>query len=661
MKTSKMFTSVALSMLAVSTLLLTTTSCSNEDNIGELSVSAQGYAIPVTVNVSRAGDDGITRATYAAESKTLAFSSGDKLFIGGKHDTAGKFAGTLTWTSGGTFTGVIYTENSYTGTADDMLSSTSIKYANLLPSGYEEVGFLSVDNKGTEALYDDEVSLSTDMHNKAFVAGDKARGVEQLSYEKATGYTSGTGFTLQPLFAVVACTIDGLDANTSYTFTVGNEAYYPTGSVTTDASGLATFCVGFYNSSETRFYTIKIGESSTYKDIEIGSKKLEAGYIYQINRMAIETSAVNLSKVTAKTTYPDGTVLTGTLANDVEISIAAGATVTLKDATIAATKAITCEGSATIIVKGTNSVTSTGEYNAGIQAGGEGTTLTISGPGSLTARGGVSGAGIGSSKGSTCGNITINGGTVTAYGGIEAAAIGGGNSSTCGNITISGGTVAANGGSDAAGIGSGNFGTCGVISIEGGDVTANGGNYGAGIGSGTGSTCSNIIISDGTVVATASVGSTSNDAAGIGTGAYYSERTCTCGNITISGGTVTATGVGGGAGIGSSYDTQCVDITISGGTVTATGSEHAAGIGTGYAGTCNNITITGDVTQLTAIGCGEGHVIGKGDSDNSKKSSCGTVTIDGKTDWTAGTGTDHFTWAVSTTKNANDTWTLTKK
>ena len=44
---------------------------------------------------------------------------------------------------------------------------------------------------------------------------------------------------------------------------------------------------------------------------------------------------------------------------------------------------------------------------------------------------------------------------------------------------------------------------------------------------------------------------------------------------------------------------------------------------------------------------------------------CGTVTIDGSTTWTAGTATEHYTWTVSTFKNSHNEdvtrWTLTRK
>jgi hypothetical protein len=50
---------------------------------------------------------------------------------------------------------------------------------------------------------------------------------------------------------------------------------------------------------------------------------------------------------------------------------------------------------------------------------------------------------------------------------------------------------------------------------------------------------------------------------------------------------------------------------------------------------------------------------------NGKNGSCGSISIDGTTSWSAGTATEHFNWAISTVKNdlnLNLTrWTLTHK
>ncbi len=161
----------------------------------------------------------------------------------------------------------------------------------------------------------------------------------------------------------------------------------------------------------------------------------------------------------------DGDILTGSIRHTVTITN--GANITLSDATI--TGSIVCEGSATITLVGTNSVSGASQ-KAGIQIGGSGTTLTIKGDGSLTANGGNQSAGIGLSRAwdpandVISGDIVIEGGNITANGGSQWGAgigtgviYGNGSAKTAriGDITIKGGTVKATGGTSADGIGTG--------------------------------------------------------------------------------------------------------------------------------------------------------------------------------------------------------------
>ena len=226
--------------------------------------------------------------------------------------------------------------------------------------------------------------------------------------------------------------------------------------------------------------------------IALGSHALVAGKIYNITRSAAPGSnTIDLSTVTVATTAQDGDVLTGTLANNVKISIADGATVTLDNASINADgtwtsgsyAGLTCLGDATIILKDgtTNTVRGFNSYYPGLQPGPDGKTLTIKGTGSLNAicakANYPAGAGIGAARTVACGNIVIEGGDITATGGY--AGIGGaygssGYEGTCGDITITGGTVTATALSYGAGIGAGRgeYGGCGDITISGGTVTA---------------------------------------------------------------------------------------------------------------------------------------------------------------------------------------------
>jgi len=281
-----------------------------------------------------------------------------------------------------------------------------------------------------------------------------------------------------------------------------------------------------------QYLSLSIGGNTI--DITNSSITLVAGKIYNITRSAAP-AATDLSSIDANYTASNGETLTGTLEANVQISIADGATVTLNNVSINASgtwtsgnyAGITCEGDATIILSGTNTVKGFYDDYPGIYVP-VGNTVTIKGSGSLTASSNF-GAGIGGGFGISCGNIEIQGGVITAIGGLYAAGIGAGSGVTgvggesiCGTITISGGTVTAIGGGYAAGIGSGfspsNPSTCGAISISGGTVSATAGALApAAIGKGAvdvgESTCASVTITPG--ITSLTLTNTNEDATGI--------------------------------------------------------------------------------------------------------------------------------------------------
>ena len=367
--------------------------------------------------------------------------------------------------------------------------------------------------------------------------------------------------------------------------------------------------------------------TATYK----GEKKVKS-----VKAVKVAPAATDLATITADYEVKDGETLTGTLASNVKISIADGATVTLDNVTISGVDdgnymwaGLNCLGDATIILKdGTkNKITGFHNHFPAIYIPGDrhnpenNKTLIIKGgdqgTGKLIARNNGEAAGIGGVKSDawlnqlalSAGNIEIQGGVIEAYAGRFSAAIGAAASDTCGYIRISGGDIIADGGERGVGIGCGTGmneasceAHCGDITITGGKIEAYG-TGGAAIGCGT----------DGV-----------------------------CGNITISGGIVQAIGSGFGCpGIGSGYkdmfDTGCGDILIDGGAVQAYGGSSAPGIGCSgsgdQGGTCRNITITSKVTKLYAeMGTGATNSIGPADSEGK----CGTVTIGGEVYWQNG-------------------------
>lgn len=502
MKTKNIFKTMALAMLMPAMLL--TTACSNEDDAINNGDNKKGYPLQVTVNVTRQGDKATTRATYNDGTKKLGFSTDDKLFVSGSATGAGSFAGALDYDAvSGKFSGTIYTKNDYDGTADALFSGASSVRAILLPAGYNSYNFLSINDKSTSEKYDDVVSASI---ANAFVASETAKktGVEQLSWEQAYAYNSG--FALAPANAVLNFTISGLTAGakdvTLYT-QYSNMDFTQTmsGSVTPNASGVATFAIGVPNNLVIKngANNLTIGSSNFTLP---GNTALAAGKIYNITRGTGAT--VDLSTKNTAYTASNGETLTGTLGTNVKISIADGATVILNGVSINANggwtsgnyAGITCEGDATIILSGTNTVKGFNSNYPGIYVP-KNKTVTIQGTGSLTASSNGSGAGIGGGIGFDCGNITITGGNITATGGNGRPGIGGG-TQACGDITITGGTITATGGNAAAGIGGSNTGNCGDITITSGvtRVTATKGNNNSpnSIGAGAFGTCGTVTI-----------------------------------------------------------------------------------------------------------------------------------------------------------------------
>ena len=293
------------------------------------------------------------------------------------------------------------------------------------------------------------------------------------------------------------------------------------GKVTAMSEGTATITVEMAE-SKTSWYAAK---TLTYNVVVKNTSASSAG-----TPGASGGKTVDLSTLTGDYVAQNGDVLKGTLAKNVKISIADGATVTLDGVTINGTHdlnykwaGINCQGFATIILKDgtTNTVKGFHDYYPGIYTPSD-KTLTIkgeaAGTGSLTASSNGFGAGIGGGYKIDCGSIVVMSGNVTATGGQFAAGIGSGNGAGGGSIIIAGGTVTAAGGLDAAGIGSGSTSTsnCEYIIIYGGTVTATGGQYGAGIGSGQYAKCEDIMIDNSVTKLTATKGDDAPNCIGAG-------------------------------------------------------------------------------------------------------------------------------------------------
>lgn len=292
MQTKNIFKTLALAMLMPTMLL--TTACSSEDDVVNSNlanietVANKGYALPVTVNVTREGD-ATMRAAF--DGSKLNFGEGDKLFVKGNDYSEGGtgfFAGTLTWKSGGTFSGTILTEKEYTGAIDALFAKGSA-LATLLPADYGDYPYLSFDDEGT-------CSASVNYDATKTFATSKATAVEQFSFEVG-GYTSGTGFALHPSNAILNFTITGLAASTEFAVAFkDNTDFTISGNVTTNVSGTATFAIGVNVGTDLKNWTLKVGTLTI--PLVSSSKEVAAGKIYNITRSTL-TYPIALSAVTS--------------------------------------------------------------------------------------------------------------------------------------------------------------------------------------------------------------------------------------------------------------------------------------------------------------------------------------------------------------------------
>lgn len=295
MKTKNIFKALALAMLMPAMLL--TTACSSDDDAINNDDHKKGFVLPVTVNVTREGD-ATTRATYNESTKKLSFSSGDKLYVKGSQTSGGEdlYAGVLTWTSGGTFTGTITTEKPYTGSAEELLAASIYVNAVLLPNGYENYHFISIKKSGYETgLYLDATH--------AF-ATSKSAAVEQLSYESHSNVLEySSGFILKPQNAILNFTITGLPPNTNVTATLTRDYYgsnvTTSGNVETNASGTATFAMGVIYGQDLKDFSLTVGGKAI--TLVSSEKILERGHIYNITRSATPalTYPIALNEVTS--------------------------------------------------------------------------------------------------------------------------------------------------------------------------------------------------------------------------------------------------------------------------------------------------------------------------------------------------------------------------
>lgn len=497
MKTMKYF----LSMAALALVGAMTVSCSSDDNIIEQpqQPETKNNLVTLTTTVSLDGGDA-TRALSSTGVKT--FAAGETMALIYKN----KSGNTVKAVSEPLPAGDYGKSATFTFTLENPDKDQNVRY--IYPAAM--AGATDVDwNK----LNTQNGTLSTLSSN-----------LDLATFSAAWNGNNLPAVTLANQLAILAITLKN-EAGSSDITSSTTELTVSDGTNTYNVSRSAVEGPIYVAIRPTASATIDITATSDgkgyYKTLAT-TKTYEASKGYSVSWKMTQGVRVRLAGLTGDYTAQDGDVLTGTLGSNVKISIADGATVTLKDVNINGSgtwtsgnyAGITCAGDATITLEGTNTVKGFYIDNPGIYVP-EDNTLIIQGSGSLEATGRVDGAGIGGGYEGNCGNITIRGGVVTA-------------------VSVEG---------NAAGIGTGYLGKCGDITISGGTVTATGGKWAAGIGCGGGnSECGNILISGGTVTATGG-----SDAAGIGGGYAGADCSNSCGDITITSGVIHVTATMGGS------------------------------------------------------------------------------------------------------------------
>jgi hypothetical protein len=281
MNTKNILKTLALAMLLVS-------GCNKSEIANEENTEKKGFSFPVTVNVTREGDD--TKATFNDGTKKLSFSEGDILFVGGQNTSAGAgyFDGALDYDAvSGKFSGTITTQFEYTGTADELFTAPNYIHATLLPKGYEGYGYLYIEHLHAEGYgFEDCIGRR---HEYTF-ATSKAAAVEQFSFEQATSYSSG--FALEPNNAILNFTITGFFGNSKVDVSLTGSGYTITKTVTTDNSGNAKFAVGIGGNYDLNNFTLTAGVKAV--TIVDSSTPLVKGKIYNITRSATATTLSEL-------------------------------------------------------------------------------------------------------------------------------------------------------------------------------------------------------------------------------------------------------------------------------------------------------------------------------------------------------------------------------
>jgi len=444
-----------LSMAALALMGAMTVGCTSEDNaIDQAQTATKNNVVTQTVTVGF-DEQAATRALaidYTNKKLTKTFAEGDQIAVIYQNTSNELVKATVTIAAGDI-------------TAEGKSAKFTVTMTNPKASGTLKYIYPAAMAGATDVDY---TKLNTQNGTLASLASNLDLATFEGTLTAASELPASA--TLENKLAILALTIKNsggteLTGITGMNIIAGTNSYTITGK---DADGHIYAAIQPTSGANISYFATDGIKNYTKA---VTDKTYAADNIYNLGLKMTDASVVSLEGVSEGATInvSNGQTITGTLTDEDEyltyanITIEDGAIVTLKDVVINPDgdltcgsdliSGITCEGNATIILEGTNTVKGFGLSGIEVKSG---KTLTILGTGTLNASGysGASGAGIGGQ-----GNIVIMGGTINATGTFAAAGIGGRQGESCGNITISGGSINATGGSDGslygAGIGGG--------------------------------------------------------------------------------------------------------------------------------------------------------------------------------------------------------------
>ena len=421
MKTTKLFFMAALA--------LTFTACSNDDFAEQPAEQPSDKMITITAQLAPKGNDGMRAVTEDGDNIAVTWAEGEHLAILYNKDGNQMADAEITAVDGSGNATITFSV--VDGTPDDTDCTIIYPYS---------------------AAKEDKTGLKD---NTTLLANQSGRLSAKLDVRVGAGKiqtsTPGLDVTTQPAaqFAIWKLTLSPHSADALY--------------ITVDGKLIA----GANYGTAIDEFTVAVPAVSS-KTVSVVAVNNTDCYYYSKSSVTLAAGNYYKSPVTINDVGTSSTAPVYKVTDSDYTSIDDGKTVVFSGFTN--NKGIYCDGDVTIILAGNNTVNGGSGFGCpAINAGGSGTTLTITGTGQLTATGGPDCAAIGSSSGSTCGNIIICGGMIEATGG--------GNPMYPADF--------------GAGIGAGYYGNCGDITITGRIVTAISRNLSP-IGKGSGSSCGKI-------------------------------------------------------------------------------------------------------------------------------------------------------------------------